>query len=241
MKRALIVVGLVLLLASAALADQVQVGYPGSFYGPYQTGVGGEFTLTPLNPTGWLDLSNYASAARVGGGFQTFCLEGSEFIGGYSSTYNASMNRNAVWGGIGPSGDPLSVGTGWLYSQFATSDWESGYGLSYNYTSVSGRRADADLFQKAIWWLEGEESVSYNASNKFMAAVVARFGSRTAAKADGGWLYGVYALNLTTANGGRVQDQLYFSGIPVPDGGATIALLGLAIAGLGIMSRRFRI
>jgi len=245
MKRMFVVFGLVLLLASAAMADQVRVGYPGSAYGPYQTGRGGEFTLTPVNPTSWLDLSHYGAGARDASGFtgsfQTFCLEGGEYIYPYSSTYDAVVQPNAVSGGMGPNGDPISVGAGWLYSQFASTNWVAGYGLSYNYTSLSGRRIDADLFQKAIWWLEGEEGISYSASNKFMAAVVSRFGSEAGAKADGGLNYGVYALHLTTANGGPIQDQLYFKGVPVPDGGATVALLGFAIAGLGFISRRFRV
>jgi len=240
MKRAFIAVAFVSLLACAAMADQVRVGYPGSPYGAYQTGVGGEFTLTPVNPTKWLDLSHYGAGAKnvgVDGSFQTFCTEGGEYIYPYSSTYNATVQPNAVSGGVGPNGDPISKGTGWLYSQFASGDWAPG--LSYAY-SGSGRGADADLLQKAIWWLEGEEGITYAASNKFMLAVVNHFGSQLGAQADGGSRFGVYALHLTTESGGAVQDQLYFSGVPVPDSGATIALLGIAVAGLGIISRRYR-
>jgi len=239
MKKILIAFTFALLLVSAAMADQVQVGYPGSRYGAYQTGVGGEFTLTPVNPTNWLDLTHYGAGAMnvgVAGSFQTFCLEGGEYI--YpNSIYNAVIQQNVVNGGVGPGGDPISKGTGWLYSQFASGNWESG--LSYAYGA--GRGTDADLFQKAIWWLEGEEGITYTASNRFMSAVVNHFGSELAAQADGGSRFGVYALHLTTENGGPIQDQLYFSGIPVPDSGATIALLGLAVAGLGFVSRRFRI
>jgi len=223
------------------MADQVRVGYPGSGYGPYQTGIGGEFTLTPTNPTGWLDLSYYGAGARNArgstGSFQTFCLEGGENIYPYNALYNAVVQRNAVGGGVGPAGDPLSVGTGWLYSQFASGNWVTG--LSYEYTDLSGRRTDADLFQKAIWWLEGEEGITYSAGNKYMLAVVSQFGD--GATADGAWHYGVYALHLTSLNGGPVQDQLYYSGVPVPDGGATVMLLGAAMAGLGFISRKFRV
>jgi len=237
MKRVLIAFAFVLLLASAAMADQVRVGYPGSSYGAYQTGIGGEFTLTPMNPTGWLDLTHYGAGAKdvgVAGSFQTFCVEGGEYIYPYSSTYDAVVQQYA---GVGSNADPISKGTGWLYSQFASSNWESG--LSYAYGA--GRGSDADLLQKAIWWLEGEEGIAYTDANKYMAAVVSHFGSQSGAQADGGARFGVYALHLTSANGGPVQDQLYFSGVPVSDSGATIALLGLAIAGLGIVSRRFRI
>jgi len=241
MKKIAITLGFIALLASVAMADQVRVGYPGAGYGPYQTGRGGEFTLTPLNPTGWLDLSYYGAGARNAGtgSFQTFCLEGGENIYPYSATYDAVVQRNAVSGGIGPAGDPLSVGTGWLYSQFASGNWTTG--LSYSYIGTSARRADADLFQKAIWWLEGEEGITYDAGNKFMLAVVTQFGSEAAAAADGAWRYGVFALHLTSANGGPVQDQLYYSGVPVPESGATVMLLGFALAGLGFVSRKFRV
>jgi len=241
MKRFSIAIALVMLLASAAMADQVRVGYPGSPYGAYQTGVGGEFTLTPVNPIGWLDLTHYGAGARnvgVEGSFQTFCIEGGEYIYPYSSIYNAVVQLNAVNGGVGPNGDPISKGTGWLYSQFASGEWESG--LSYAYSGAN-RGSDADLLQKALWWLEGEEGIAYSDANKYMAAVVNHFGSQLGAQADGGARFGVYALHLTTENGGPVQDQLYFNGFPVSDSGATIALLGLAVAGLGFASRRFRI
>jgi hypothetical protein len=237
-KSIAIILGFILLLASSAMADQVRVGYPGSTYGPYQTGSGGEFTLTPV--TGWLDLSHYDAVARNAGGssgsFQTFCLEGSELISGYNHTYNADINQNAVWGGIGPAGDPLSIGTGWLYSMFASNNWESD--LKYNYPGLISRKADAGLLQNAIWWLEGEEGILYEAKkNKFMDAAVARFGSQDGAKADGGWLFGVYALNLTTANGGRVQDQVYFKGIPVPEAGSTLLFLAMAFVPLALSYR----
>ena len=78
-----------------------------------------------------------------------------------------------------------------------------------------------------------------------MAAVVANFGgSQPNAQADGGAIYGVSALDLwlpgtnTTIAANRGQDQLFYK--PVPDGGQTLALLGLALCGMAIASRRFR-
>jgi hypothetical protein len=239
MKKLLITLGLITMLATFAMADQVRVGYPASGYGRYQSGTGGEFTLTPINPTGWLSLSSYGAQAKnvgVAGTFQTFCIDGADYIYPYNATYNAQVGRNAVRSNTGSGGDPLSVGTGWLYSQFASGTWATG--LAYNYSgSDSARRSDADLLQKALWWLEGQEGITYAAQNKYMLAVVNYFGGQSAAKADGGWLYGVYALNLTTATGGRAQDQLYYH---VPDGGSTLILLGFAVAGLALISLRFR-
>lgn len=232
MKKLALVLLVAIGLAAPAAAGQIQVGYSGSNYGPYQTGSGGEFTLNVY--TSGLDTGGYATGVTsnigVTGTFQTFCIQGTEYIYPYSSTYYAELNAKAMYGD-----DPVSVGTGWLYSQFATGNWQDG--LTYNYGA--NRSTSADLLQKALWWLEGEEGLSYDASNPYMAAVVAEFGSQTAAKADGGWNYGVYALNLWTNSDqtGPIQDQLFYQ---VPDGGTTLMLLGGALVGLGALRRKFR-
>lgn len=236
MKKTVLAVLVGMALVPAAVANQVQVGYSGSGYGMYQTGLGGEFTLNPL--TGWLDLSGYVAETKdigVAGTFQTFCVEGGEYIYPYPTKYDAVISRNAIQGGVGPTGDAISVGTGWLYSQFATMNWDAG--LGYNYST--GRSGSADLLQRAIWWLEGEEGIAYNASNPYMAALVVKFGSKDNAKADGGWNYGVYALNLKNpTTGALAQDQLVYT--HVPDGGLTLMLLGLGLGGVGMVSRKLR-
>lgn len=233
MKKLLIVIAIVTLMASAAMADQVSVGTAGFPYGQYQTGQGGEFTLTPT--TAWLDLSGYSSKASniaSTGSFQTFCIEGGEYI--YPlSTVDAAISKNAIWGGVGPAGDPLSVGTGWLYSRFASGTLDYAYG-----GTLAERQADADQLQKAIWWLEGEETSTYSSTNKYIIEVLTAFNNDEAAAKNGGaWTYGVFALNLTSNSGtSRYQDQLYYR---VPDGGLTLLLLGLGVGGLALFSRKF--
>jgi hypothetical protein len=236
---------LALAMASPAWATQirVEVGGPGSAFGPYQSGQGGEFTLSVVS--GVLDVSGYSDMTSGFGlsdisSFQTFCIEKSEDIDG-GATYNAALNENAMNGGVGPGGDPVSAGTGWLYSQFA-----QGALGDYAYSgSTWARRASAAELQEAIWWLEGDGA--YDRHNDFMVAVVAEFGSKSAAKADGGAQYGVYALNLWSGNDQtrhRAQDQLYFQGLPtvsqetVPDGGETAVMLGGALVGLVWWARR---
>jgi len=240
MKKLWMLGAVAVMATTTLLANQIQVGYSGSSFGPYQTGQGGEFTFNDINPDGWLDLSGYVpgKTSGFGGGstFQTFCIERGESISGYAATYNAAVNTAAVYGGVGPSGDPISVGTGWLYCQFATGT------LAYNYSGTAAqRKADANLLQRAIWWLEGESGIGYDGSNPYMAAVVAHFGSAANAKADGGWLYGVYALNLWKGSDplqNRAQDSLYYR--PVPDGGLTVMLLGLGLGSVAFVSRRIR-
>ena len=238
--------GLLLLavVAGPAAAGVVNVG---SSYGPYQTGNGGEFTL---NVVSGLDTSSYAGVAKNQAGmvgensFQTFCIENSspaEYIE-KNTTYNVTLNRNAVNGGVGggASGDPLSVGTGWLYRQFAT-----GTLTGYDYTNP-GRGGNpavatysAYLLQQAIWWLEQEGGVTYNASNIFMQAAYSHFGNSEAGArfsdaTTGAWNYGVYALNMKKTNNVQGQDQLFY----VPDGGTTLALLGCALMGIGALRRK---
>jgi hypothetical protein len=251
MRKSIVILAVALMAVTVAFADQIQVGYPGQPLGPYTGGNGGgEFTFLPINPAGWLNLSNYdAGVTRdvgVSGSFQTFCIEGNEGIYGYdeinidvdkSWPYDATLSQNAMQGSMGPSGDPVSVGTGWLYSQFAR-------GVLSGYTygpSVGARQTSAGLLQQAIWWLEGEKSVVYSAANPFMAAVVNHFGSEALAQADGGWNYGVYALNLTkttqTGTVKRIQDGLVY----VPDGGMTLILLGIAFAATAFAYSRIRV
>lgn len=232
-------------LASPAWASQIHVGYSHSDFGLYQSGQGGEFTLQDVG--GWLNLSGYDAGVTSGIGpagilsFQSFCIEKSEVIEG-GTTYNAALSDRAMDGGVSHGGDPVSVGTGWLYSQFAQGTLDD-----YAYSgSTSARRASAAALQDAIWWLEGDGA--YDRHNDFMVAVVAEFGSKSAAKMDGGAQYGVYALNLWSGNDPtrhRAQDQLYFQGLPtasqeaVPDGGQTAVMLGGALVGLAWWARRF--
>jgi hypothetical protein len=234
MKKLGFVLLLVAALASPAMADQVQVGYSGSSYGPYQTGRGGEFTLNPL--TSWLDLSGYVDGTtkNIGenGTFQTFCIEGNEYIYGYPTIYSAKVDTYAENGGMGgqteANKDYVSVGTGWLYSQFAQGTL-AGYG-------AVGRLASAGALQNALWWLEGEELIVNDGTNLYINAVVTQFGGEAGAKANGAEQYGVYALNIWT-DSGKGQTQLFYA---VPDGGATLMLLGGALMGLGALRRKFR-
>jgi len=231
-------------LASPAMAGKIQVGYSGSSYGLHQTGQGGEFTYNDLNldlTDNWLDLSAYALTTKNLGpagvsSFQTFCVEHSETIGGYPSTYYATINTDAVFGGTGTS-DPISRGTGYLYSQFA-----KGTLPGYNYgvgRSATGGSSDA-LLQQTIWWLEGED-VDPGAGNVFRNAVIAAFGNAATAKLDGASDYGVYAVNLWTSPtvhtaGTAIQDGLYLR--TVPDGGSTATMLGSTLLGFGLLFRR---
>lgn len=107
-----------------------------------------------------------------------------------------SISDRVFNGSAGTVGDPISLGTAWSYREFATGSL-AGYNYNDNIsTPVNERKTLADTLQKAIWSLEGEESIIYDAANSFMFAVVDMFGSADAAKADADGAYGVGVLNM---------------------------------------------
>lgn len=208
-------------------------GYQGAF-GTYQTGKGGEFSLSTTS----LSLSAYSPLAKNVGSaitpsFQTFCTEGNEGIAP-NTTYNVTLSGVTIY-----SGDPLTAGVAWLYSQFATGNL-----AGYDYTgTVAGRDATAAKLQDAIWLLMGGQegqTLLNNASNPFLHDAEVATGG-TFADADTAVAAGtdhVYILNLWKGTPGpntAAQDQLYLA----PDGGSTMILLGAALSGLAIYRRRF--
>ena len=246
MKKAILTicltVALLMMVAPAVMAYQIQVGFANSGYGPYQTGQGGEFSLTPLGNFNWV-LNGYSSSAMVNGAIQTFCLEGNEYIYPNPAINDVTLSNQAVYGGNYPTltGDTLSKGAAWLYANFATGGNFDGY-ATYNYTT--GRSTSADQFQKAIWWLEGEEGQIYNAGNSFELAAFTKFGGEAGAKADAAsGEYGVMVLNMWDAGhlndpNYRRQDQLVYVGVPEP---FTLLFLGGCLLGAGMAGRKFKI
>ena len=194
--------------------------------GNRHSGVGGEFNVSSatLDPYALGYVSQAMANVGNGMGFSTFCMEYHEtFTPG--GTYNYSIGNAALPGGVGGSGgDPLSLGTAWLYLNFA-----QGTLAGYSYTNNGAGNASAGYLQNTIWWLEGEIG-SAGAGNPFAAAILAQFGSAAAAMADNNGFFGVGVLNLTYLDGRTAQDQLIL--VPhgsVPEGGSTSVLLGFAI------------
>jgi hypothetical protein len=206
-------------------------------YGNYSYDNGGEFRVKPDANLDWV-LNLYSPETKnqgVSGTFQTFCVEHNEYFSPFN-TYDVTLNDRAMYGGGGTSGDPLSIGSAWLYHEFQNSGNFDGY-ATYNYSDPN--RSDyagssADLLQQALWMLE-DEPVTFDSSNIFIKAVIKKFGSLSNAKADqANNEYGVMVMNLyDTTTGARAQDQL----VCVPDA-SIMWLLGPAFIMLGLFGRK---
>jgi hypothetical protein len=159
------------------------------------------------------------------GTFDTFCLASQvEFTDG--QTYNYVSSDSAIPGGPGNGGgpDPISIGTAWLYSQFA-----------HNVTGFYGTSSIAIGIQNAIWWLEDE---AFGVKNSFVTDAELALGlNDTTIKENANGAYGVIALDLTTANGCPAQPQLAI----VPEASTVIAgallLLPMGISALRIVRK----
>jgi len=230
-----------ILAATSAMAGTVKTG---AGYGPYQTGVGGEFTLEAISADMLLVLGNgYVDGLTMNvpntatNSFQTFCLEHNEYI--YTnSTYNVTISDSAKNGGVGGAtnnADPISAGTAWLYRAFAT-----GSLTIYDYTNpgrstpFGGLSAAAGELQNAIWMLEDE--ITWNDNNRFIDFMLDSGWTKDALKTNDNGALGVGVLNMTNTRYGNCQDQLVLTA-PVPEPTALL-LLGIGMFGVAIGVRR---
>jgi hypothetical protein len=164
--------------------------------------------------------------------FRTFCVERTETLQSPGGPYFVEVSHSAFGGGVaGGSPDPLDTKTAYLYSQF----------LSGAFGALT--KDDVTGLQLAIWRLEQELDSTYGgASVGASAAQVSKadyfYGLSSAAN---GSLYGIRVMRLWTGYDsttgvftGAKQDLL----VQAPDGGATVALLGCALMGLGLLRRK---
>ncbi len=217
---------------------------------PYSNGSnGGSYTISNFG-TG-LTTSSYSNKVSTATSFETFCMEPTEYFSP-GSTYDYTLAPYAFGGAneaasrnIG-TGDHLSKGTSYLYSQFA-----QGILSGYTYTLSTAKKTSNLYLQQAFWYLEDDYTLtgSQAMSNTFLVQVAQLFGGGTitssnilskleyarANAADGA--YGVWAVNVTSNHGQtQNQSQLYYHN--VPEAASTVALLGLALLGLVGLRRK---
>ncbi|MBU6409553.1 MAG: VPDSG-CTERM sorting domain-containing protein [Verrucomicrobia bacterium] len=224
-KTLLFAAALSLISAAQVMATTINI----TRYNGYYKSDGGEFNITPVIGNG-----DYASTVLVKGGYESFCIEADVNIT-IPGTYNATLSATDA----AADGKALSKGTAYLYRKFAT-----GTLSGYVYVAGLGRENSAYALQNAIWYLEGEAdsgaglTLAQEAINGsyYLGIVTTYFGSLAIAQANANGAFNVGVLNVYRANGTPTQDQLAL----VPDGGATAILLGLALGGLGLVSRRVK-
>jgi hypothetical protein len=214
-------------ISSALMADTVTLSQ-----GPYSYYVGGEFTaVTGQNGT-----------------FQTFCVQTSvdftPYNFGNTTPYNYTVSLNSIGA---PDAFPLSEGAAYLFSQFAQGTLSGyDYNLGNDPTDAAARQADAGELQSALWWLQGNQTFggypSGTIGNTYYGDALTHLGANVDAPATLATDFGVEIMNLTDGNGNPAQNQLIYLGgggghQNAPDGGATLALLALSVAGLAVVRR----
>jgi hypothetical protein len=187
-------------------------------------------TVTLYDGPGTTGGGEFVAVTSANGNFITFCLEYNQHIG-LKTPYSYTISNSAQ-----SQGDPLSLATAWLYNEFLNGTLagidDSGV-LSGLYVHEN---QDADYLQRAIWFLEGETG---GVNNSYAQAALTATGLTVATKdasvANGA--FGVWVMNIRNLDGsGDRQDQL----IRVPDGGTTLALLGMSMGFVAFASRRMR-
>lgn len=211
-------------------------------YGPVG-GHGAEYTWTITSaPSSFLEKFCYITGPEgtsmlrpriTDYNFQTFCLERREDAG----AGDFEVNSVALGGGVNApaTGDPVSVGTSWLYYRFAR-----GLLAGYDYTPGAGRLATATELQHAIWSLEGDRPIPAPGTNQFYDLAVAKFAGNERADAVAGE-NGVFVLNVTSTDpltGQVTPKQDFLVHLCVPEGGSTLIVLGLSLCGLSLFRSR---
>jgi len=229
MKKALILSLLVAASTSiTALADTISIP---SGYGPYQVGQGGEITATLSSGVSGF-VPGVTSGFEKSGTFQTFCVELREsLVDGTYTAIPADMTQMA--------GFTLNKGVAYLFEKFASGTLPN---YSYDPNDAVARMASASALQQEIWHLMGNQA----AANSIFDPIV------DAAALAGNWnkldantpefsdvrLLNIWVVGMVGQPEGARQDLLFIPG--VPDGGLTLALLGMGLTGVGFVSRRAR-
>ena len=187
----------------------------------------------------WVDSSTspggpFSVVLDNGRQFNTFCIEQNEtFSPGQNYSYKVSETIDS--GNIGGAntytpnvGTSIANGTATLYLKYVTGGF------------ANAAIGTLKQLQRAIWFLQGYdghtsgggEISTLNDVQAFLGTTVSDIHNDVFQKYNGGQ---VQALNLYSLDGNTLEQSHL---IVVPDGGTTCALLGVALAGLGMARRK---
>jgi hypothetical protein len=138
-----------------------QAAFDGTVRMSDASGTGGNFLATILTgqnsaPFGLASVKTGTLPGSGSTSFLTFCVETDEFMQFGSGDYDVEVSQSSDTGGRrGPSPDPISLATAWLYSNFiaGTLDDNTAAASRYQYTY---NETGAGHLQNAIWFLEQE-------------------------------------------------------------------------------------
>lgn len=163
------------------------------------------------------------------GSFYTYCIEAGEFFTP-GSKYYYSLSLEAKYNATTSTTDPISMATAWVFAAFATGNLKDGT-TPYN----PATQADQDALQKLLWYLEGEAG---GAQGKYYDDIATAYGEGV--DYNGSAIFGgnVQVVNVWGDPTHTVAQQDVLKWTSVPDGGATLALLGISMGGLAFFARR---
>lgn len=181
-------------------------------------------------------------------GFATFCVQETVNVNaGPTNNYTLSNNNSFSPGG------PLTIGTAWLYYEFATGNLSSFTltgGSHFSYTSETG---DEEL-QSAFWYLQDGQAMQNGytpTTDPLLTLAETEFGAGSPSNQVGAFAmdpdgqYSEIMVLTDPSNGTGLQNQLILAAGggqgngSLPDGGQTVCLLGLALGGLALARRKF--
>jgi len=233
MKYTLTIIALTMVLAATHLHAAIMPPYMVITKTDYSHHKSGESGVKVTTSNGEMPFSGYSTSTSGAGEFETFAAETHAKIHrGKEYEYSISDSDS--------SGRHLTVGTAYLYSQFA-----QGILSDYDYQNKSDRKKDAKTLQKAIWYLQDGQTRGKTPTvenNVFYAATIELFGDDATSSTDADTDYGVSIVNLANKHGKSIQNQLIFnSSVPscVPETSTWVAgCLMLLPLGLSIIRIR---
>ena len=187
-------------------------------------------------------VGTYGTAGREF--FYSFCVEKSKSIG--KGNYLGTLNETGAYTTTQDTVDYISVGTAWLYYQYAT-----GQLSGYDYTNAYGQlKSDITALQHAIWYLESEIDATKLAAGgtEFYDLAVAQYDATSVTDNytlaqdfyDNDAKYTIYTINIENTDGtGDKQDALFMTKSAVPEP-TTFLIWGIGICLAAFGFRRFK-